>query len=110
MLGGDGREVRGPGEHRGTPNAAGMAQGRLVKQALPCGTGDSTALCGDLSGRGSKEGEIHAYVRPLPVAQLVTDPPTMQQTPVQSLAREDLLEEGLATHSSVLRLPCWLRG
>ena len=46
----------------------------------------------------------------LPVAQLVKNLPAMQETRVQSLGREDLLEEGMATHSSVLawRTP-WTR-
>ena len=34
----------------------------------------------------------------------------MQETPVQFLGREDLLEKGYATHFSVLRLPLWLSG
>ena len=42
------------------------------------------------------------------LAQLVKNPPTMRETPVQFLDREDLLEKGEATHSSVLRLPLWL--
>ena len=36
------------------------------------------------------------------VAQLVKNLPTMQETWVRSLAREDPLEEGMATHSSIL--------
>ena len=41
------------------------------------------------------------------VAQMVKNLPTMQETRVQSLAREDLLEKGMATHSSILawRIP-----
>ena len=41
------------------------------------------------------------------VAQLVKNPPTMQKTWVQSLGWEDPLEEGMATHSSILawRIP-----
>ena len=41
------------------------------------------------------------------VAQMVKNLPTMQETQVQSLAREDLLEKGMATHSSILawRIP-----
>ena len=39
-------------------------------------------------------------------AQLVKNPPAMQETPVQSLGWEDLLEKGEATHSSILELPC----
>ena len=39
------------------------------------------------------------------VAQWVTNPPAMQETqemPVRSLGREDPLEEGMVTHSSIL--------
>ena len=41
-------------------------------------------------------------------AQLVRNPPSMQEIPVQFLCREDLLEKGQATHSSILGLPLWL--
>ena len=34
--------------------------------------------------------------------QIVKSPPTMQETWVQSLGCEDPLEEGMATHSSIL--------
>ena len=33
---------------------------------------------------------------------MVTNPPAIQETRVQSLGREDLLEKEMATHSSVL--------
>ena len=38
---------------------------------------------------------------------MVKNPPAMQKTPVQSLGQEDPLEEGMATHSSILawRIP-----
>ena len=36
------------------------------------------------------------------VAQMVKHLPTMQETRVQSLDREDLLEKEMATHSSIL--------
>ena len=36
------------------------------------------------------------------VAQLVKNLPAMQETPVQFLGREDALEKGKATHSSIL--------
>ena len=41
------------------------------------------------------------------VAQSVKNLPAMQETRVQSLGREDPLEEGMATHSSILagRIP-----
>ena len=35
-------------------------------------------------------------------AQLVKNPPAVQETPVRFLGREDLLEKGMATHSSIL--------
>ena len=41
------------------------------------------------------------------VAQMVKNPPAMQETWVWSLGQEDPLEEGMATHSSVFawRIP-----
>ena len=41
------------------------------------------------------------------VAQLVKNPPAMQETQVQSLGGEDPLEKEMATHSSILtwRIP-----
>ena len=37
-----------------------------------------------------------------PVAQMVKNLPAMQETRVRSLDREDPLEKGTATHSSIL--------
>ena len=44
------------------------------------------------------------------VTQLLKNPPTLQETRVQSLGREDLLEKGMATHSRILawRIP-WIK-
>ena len=36
------------------------------------------------------------------VAEMVKNPPTMQETWIQSLGWEDPLEEGMVTHSSIL--------
>ena len=36
------------------------------------------------------------------MAQMVKNLPVMQETQVQSLGQEDPLEEGMATHSSIL--------
>ena len=46
-------------------------------------------------------------VEPLMVAQMVKNLPAVQEMQVQSLGREDLLEKGLAIHSSILawRIP-----
>ena len=38
------------------------------------------------------------------MTQMVKNPAAMQETCVQSLGREDLLEKGMATHSSILAL------
>ena len=37
-----------------------------------------------------------------PVAQMVVNPPAIQETWVQSLDWEDPLEKGMATHSSII--------
>ena len=37
-----------------------------------------------------------------PVAQMVKNPPTMQETWVQFLGWEDLVKKGIAAHSSIL--------
>ena len=42
------------------------------------------------------------------VAQLVKNPPAMQETPVRFLGQEDPLEVGQPTHSSIPGLPWWL--
>ena len=43
------------------------------------------------------------------VAQLVKNPPAMQDTLVHFLGWEDPLQKGQATHSRILGLPWWLR-
>ena len=45
---------------------------------------------------------MHTYIRASLIAQLVKNPPAMQVTWVRSLSREDPLEKGKATHSSIL--------
>ena len=44
------------------------------------------------------------------IAQLVQNPPAMQETLVRFLGPEDPLEKGYATHSSILGLPCGSAG
>ena len=61
---------------------------------------------GSIPGSGKSAGEGIGY--PLQyswaslVAQLVKNPPAVQETWVQSLGWEDPLEKGKATHSSIL--------
>ena len=56
------------------------------------------------SGRstGERIGYPLQYSWPSLVAQLVKNPPAIQETWVQSLGWEDPLEKGMATHSSIL--------
>ena len=50
-----------------------------------------------------KDGYLALYVTWTSlVAQTIKCLPTMQETQVQSLGREDLLEKVMATHSSIL--------
>ena len=44
------------------------------------------------------------------LAQLVKNPPAIQETLIRFLAREDPLEKGKATGSSILGLPCGSAG
>ena len=41
------------------------------------------------------------------IAQLVKNPPAMQETLVQFLGQEDILEKEMATHSSILAWEIW---
>ena len=72
-----------------------------------CNAEDSTSIPG--SGRSPGEGLGYPlqYSWVSLVAQLVKNPPAMRETWVQSLGWEDPLEEGMATHSSILawRIP-----
>ena len=83
---------------------------------IPCGSAGKESTCnvGDLGlipGLGRSPGEGKGY--PLPyswaslVAQLVKNPPAMQETWVRSLGWGHSLEKGKATHSSILawRIP-----
>ena len=45
---------------------------------------------------------VTMFIRASLVAQLVKNPPAMQETWVRSLGWEDLLEKGKVTHSSIL--------
>ena len=44
---------------------------------------------------------MYLIVRASPIAQSVNHLPTMQETQVQSLGQEDLLEKEMATHFSI---------
>ena len=57
--------------------------------------------------KGTSTDVCHTWRRASVVAQLVKNPPAMQETQVRSLSGEDTLEKEMATHSSVLawRIP-----
>ena len=72
-----------------------------------CSAGDASLI----PGSGISAGEDIGYPLWCPwaslVAQLVKNPPAVQETWVRSLSWEDPLEKGKATHSSILawRIP-----
>ena len=76
--------------------------GSSAGKELACNAGDPGSIHG--SGRSPGEGIGYPllYSWASLVAQLVKNPPAMRETWVQSLSWEDPLEEGMATHSSIL--------
>ena len=75
---------------------------RSVDKESACTAGDPGSIPG--SGRSPREGNGYPlqYSWASLVAQLVKNPPTMQETWVLSLSWEDPLEKRKAIHSSVL--------
>ena len=76
--------------------------GSLAGKESVCNAGDPSSIPG--SGRSSGEGIGYPfqYSWVSLVAQMVKNLLAMQETQVQSLGREDPLEEDMATHSSIL--------
>ena len=64
----------------------------------------SDFFCSSISHLASEgvKGDFPRQTRASLAAQTVKNTPAMQDTCVQSLALEDLLEKGTATHSSIL--------
>ena len=88
----------------------------MIISGFPSGSDGKESACnaadmGSIPGLGRSPGEGHGY--PLQyswaslVAQLVKNPPAMQETRVRSLGWEGPLEKGMATLSSILawRIP-----
>ena len=74
----------------------------LVVNNPPANTGHISEV-GSIPGSGRSPGEGNGYpLQASLVAQAVKNLPTMQETWVQLLGREDSLEKGMATHSSIL--------
>ena len=72
-----------------------------VGKGSTCNAGDPSSIPG--LGRSPREGIGYPlqYSWASLVAQLVKNPPAMQETWVRSLGWEDTLEKGMATHSSI---------
>ena len=72
-----------------------------------CNAGDPSSIPGSGRSAGKGIGYPLQYSWASLVAQLVKTLPAMRETWLQSLDREDSLEKGKATHSSILtwRIP-----
>ena len=73
-----------------------------VGKESACNVGDPGSIPGSERSTGEGIGYPLQYSWVSPLAQLVKNPPAMWETWVRSLGREDPLEKGKATHSSVL--------
>ena len=73
-----------------------------VGKESACNAGEPSSVPGSKRSAGEGIGYPLQYSWVSLVAQLVKDLPEMWETWVESLGWEDLLEKGLATHSSVL--------
>ena len=73
-----------------------------------CSAGDlsSIPVWGRSAGEGTGRPLQYSWVSL--VAQLVKNPPAVQETSVRFLCGEDLLEKGQAAHSSIPGFPWWL--
>ena len=73
-----------------------------VGEESACNAGDPSSIPGSGSSPGKVIGYPLQYSSAYLVAQMVKNPPAMWETWVQSLDWEDLLEESLTTHSSIV--------
>ena len=89
-----------------TPVFLGFPRASAGKE-YSCNAGDPGSIPGWGKYPGKWIGYPIQYSRVSLVAQRVKNPPAMWETWVQSLGWEDPLEEGMATHSSILawRIP-----
>ena len=78
--------------------------GSSAGKESPCNAGDLGSIPGLRRSAGEGKGYPLQYSWASLVAQLVKNLSAMQETWVRSLSREDPLEKGKATHSSI---PAW---
>ena len=81
--------------------------GNSAGKESACNAGNPGSIPESRRSLGDGIGYAHQYSWASLMAQMVKNPPTMRETWVQSLSREDSLEEGMVTHSSILawRIP-----
>ena len=79
-----------------------------VGKESACNARNSSSIPESERSSGERIGYPTQYSWASLVAQLVKNPPAVQETPVQLLGQEDPLEKGKATHSSIFGLPWWL--
>ena len=84
-----------PGKSLGFPDSS-------IGRPSACTAGNPGSIPGSGRSAGERIGYPLLYSWVSLVAQLVKNPPAMQDTWVPSLGWEDTLEKGKATHSSVL--------
>ena len=85
----------------------GQGFGSSAAKESACNDGDPGSIHSPGRSAGEGIGYRLQYSWAFLVAQMIKNPPAMQETWVQPLGREDPLEEGIATHSSILawRIP-----
>ena len=85
----------------------GQGFGSSAAKESACNDGDPGSIHSPGRSAGEGIGYRLQYSWAFLVAQMIKNPPAMQETWVQSLGWEDTLERGMATHSSILawRIP-----
>ena len=73
-----------------------------VGKESTCNAGDPSSISGPGRSAGKEIDYPLQYIWASLMAQLVKNPPAMQESWVRSLGWEDPMEEGMATHSSIL--------
>ena len=76
--------------------------GSSAGEESTCNAGDPGSIPESGRSAGERNGYPLQYSWASLVAQLEKNPPVLRETWVQSLGWEDPLEEGMATHSSIL--------
>ena len=92
-----------PGNSLYHPGQWSFPHGSVGKEST-CNAGDPNSIPGSGRSVGEEIGYLLQYSWASLGAQLVKNPPAMQEAWIRSLGWEDPLEKGKATHSSILAL------